>query len=64
MTGWIAEYRNAVCACKTRSCVGSIQSEFLNTLGSAKYDAERDQAVYVESSRQAIRCYAALPEDS
>ena len=63
-TKWIEDYRNAACACKTRSCVGDLQAGFLHTLDSTKYDEERDGQAYAQASRAAIRCYNALPEDS
>jgi hypothetical protein len=61
---WITGYRDAVCDCKTRSCVRELQGRFLNALGGTNYVAERDEERYVAASREAIACYAALPEDS
>jgi hypothetical protein len=61
---WITGYREAVCGCKTRSCVRELQGRFLSALGATSYVAERDEERYVAASRAAIACYAALPEDS
>jgi hypothetical protein len=61
---WIAGYRDAVCGCKTRNCVRELQGRFLNALSSMSYDDARDGQRYQEASHEAIRCYAALPDDS
>jgi len=44
--------------------VRELQGRFLNALGGTNYVAERDEERYVAASREAIACYAALPEDS
>jgi hypothetical protein len=61
---WITGYRDAVCGCKTRSCVRELQGRFVSALGATGYVAERDEERYVAASHEAIACYAALPEDS
>lgn len=64
VTAWSADYRAAVCGCKTRSCVNDVQPRFMRQLSAVAYDAERDEAAYTAAAREAIRCFAALPEDS
>jgi hypothetical protein len=44
--------------------VRGLQGAFIRRLGGVEYAAERDGDAYTEMARQAVRCYAALPEDS
>jgi hypothetical protein len=59
---WIADYQDAVCACKTRTCVRDLQPRFMTTR--VDYDEDRDNDVYTDGAREALRCYFALPEGS
>jgi hypothetical protein len=63
-TSWITSFREAVCGCRTRECVRGLQTRFVHAVGTTDYDQERDGAMYSEASRAAIKCYAALPENS
>ena len=63
-TGWAADYRVAVCACKTRSCVGDLQAGFIRRLATMEFSEERDSQQYSDAIHEAIHCYTSLPEDS
>ena len=60
---WITGYRDAVCSCKTRSCVVNLQARFLNTLATTSYDRERDDARYVAESRGSNRLLRRTPRE-
>ena len=61
---WALEYRDAICACSTRTCVRDLQGAFIHRLEAVDYDDERDGRQYSQATRAAVRCYTALPEDT
>jgi len=63
-SAWAIGYRDAVCACSTRTCVGDLQGRFVQQLGAMVQGDERDDQRYTEATRAAIKCYNALPEGS
>jgi hypothetical protein len=63
-SAWAIDYRDAVCACHTRRCVGDLQGGFVRRLSAIVHGDEADDAKYAEATTAAIRCYYALPEDS
>jgi hypothetical protein len=63
-SAWIHEYSASVCACTTRECVRALQTRFIHAMNTTDYDEGRDGQAYVEGSRRAVRCLAALPSDS
>jgi len=62
--GWATEFRDAVCACSTRTCVSDLQAAFIRKLDTVRYDDARDATAYSEAARAAVRCFTALPEQS
>jgi hypothetical protein len=63
-SAWAIDYRDAVCACHTRRCVGDLQGGFVRKLGAIVQGDESDDTKYTEATRAALRCYFALPEGS
>jgi hypothetical protein len=63
-SAWAIDYRDAVCACHTRRCVGDLQGGFVRRLSAVVHGDETDDAKYAEATSAAIRCYYALPEGS
>jgi hypothetical protein len=63
-SAWAIDYRDAVCACHTRSCVRDLQGAFVRQLGAMAPGDENDVQKYSEATHAAIKCYYALPEGS
>jgi hypothetical protein len=63
-SAWAIDYRDAVCACHTRQCVGDLQGGFVRKLSAVVHGDEADDATYAAATSAAIRCYYALPEGS
>jgi hypothetical protein len=61
---WATDYRDAVCACHTRTCVGDVQGAFVRRLNTMVQGDEDDVLKYTEATRAALKCYFALPEGS
>ncbi|HVZ70769.1 MAG TPA: hypothetical protein VHJ20_00205 [Polyangia bacterium] len=55
-SAYMREYRQAVCACSSRSCVSDLQPRFLRELASVQYDEQRDGASYTVDAHEAAAC--------
>ena len=63
-SAWASDYRDAICACHTRSCVRDLQGAFIRRIGAMVHGDETDDERYSAAMRAAITCYSALPEGS